>query len=493
MTLSTRPVCAAFAGHVSSRGSCVAIREPERDWTYGDLGQRSDEIGATLAAAGARRGACVALMLPNSGAFVASFFAIAGTGGVISPFNVRYREQELRYYLDDTRAAAIIVSADLLEVVGEAVATLDDPPSILEVAADGSSRWVRQGPSSGHTEAPDPALLHQYTSGSTGAPKRIIRTHAQLGYELEQLAASFDLCSDDRFLGAAPFSHVNGLVRSMMASMFVGGTLFPMPEFRRRPILDLITRERITYFGGVPYMYASLAETPIRGHVDLSSLRVAFSSSAPLLVDDNRRFADKYGLFVRQLYGSTETGTISVNLHPDAESKAATVGTPLAGVRFETRGDDGKAVPAGEEGEVAIASPTAIRAYDGTPEANRESFRDGFYLSGDLGRIDEDGYLTLTGRKKFLINRAGYKINPAEVEQLIQSHPKVKEVVVLGAPSRYGDEVVRCVLVAEETCTEEEIVEHCRHRIADFKVPSRIEFRDELPKSPTGKVLRSKL
>jgi long-chain acyl-CoA synthetase len=279
----------------------------------------------------------------------------------------------------------------------------------------------------------------------------------------------------------------------MMASMFVGGTLYPMPGFRRRPILDLIARERITYFGGVPYMVASLAETPVRGRLDLSSLRVAFSSSAPLLVDDNRRFAEKYGVFVRQLYGSTETGTISVNLHSDPESKAPTVGTPLAGVRFETLDDDGKAVPAGEEGEVAISSPWAIRAYDGNPEANRESFRDDFYLSGDLGRIDDDGCLTLTGRKKFLINRAGYKINPLEVEQAIQSHPKVKEVVVLGAPSRYGDEVVRCVLVAGEPCTEDEIVEHCRHRIADFKVPSRIEFRDELPKSSTGKVLRSKL
>ena len=165
----------------------------------------------------------------------------------------------------------------------------------------------------------------------------------------------------------------------------------------------------------------------------------------------------------------------------------------LLSALFFDMDDDGKAVPVGEEGEVAISSPWAIRAYDGNPEANRESFRDDFYLSGDLGRIDDDGCLTLTGRKKFLINRAGYKINPLEVEQAIQSHPKVKEVVVLGAPSRYGDEVVRCVLVAGEPCTEDEIVEHCRHRIADFKVPSRIEFRDELPKSSTGKILRSKL
>ena len=200
--------------------------------------------------------------------------------------------------------------------------------------------------------------------------------------ELERLSTAFRLSQDDRFLGAAPFSHVNGLVRTMMTSMFVGGALYPVPVFARRPVLDLMTRERITYFGAVPYMFAILARSPARGQVDLSGLRVAFSASAPLLPDDNRLFAEKYGSYVRQLYGSTETGTISVNLHDPASERLDSVGLPLSGVRIEIWDEDGRPVPPGEDGEVVIASPHAITAYDGNPEATAASFRDGFYLSG---------------------------------------------------------------------------------------------------------------
>jgi len=279
----------------------------------------------------------------------------------------------------------------------------------------------------------------------------------------------------------------------MMTSMFVGATLYPVPEFKRREVLEIITREKVTYFGAVPYMYVILAATPLRGEVDLSSIRIAFSSSAPLLPDNNRRFLAKYGIFVRQLYGSTETGTISVNIDPNVDECLESVGLPLEGMRIEVLDDEGKPRFTGQEGEVAIASPSAITAYDKNPEANAKSFRDGFYLSGDLGFKNERGYLTLTGRKKFLINRGGYEVNPVEVEQAIQSHPKIQEVVVLGAPTPHGDQMIRSVIVAHAPCTEAEIIEHCSSKIADYKIPSLIEFLDELPKSQTGKILRNKL
>jgi long-chain acyl-CoA synthetase len=236
-----------------------------------------------------------------------------------------------------------------------------------------------------------------------------------------------------------------------------------------------------------------LADTPPRGAVDLSSLRTVFSSSAPLLPEDALRFHARYGLYVRQLYGSTETGTISFNVHPNVEQCLESVGRPLPDVRLAILDENRHPLPVGEEGEVAIASPAAIRAYDGNPEASAASFADGFYLSGDLGRMAGDGALTLTGRKKFLINRGGFKVNPLEVERAILSHPKVREVAVVGAPGAHGDDIVRCVVVAREPCTAEEIMRHCATRIADFKIPSRIEFRDALPKTETGKVLRQKL
>jgi long-chain acyl-CoA synthetase len=472
----------------------LAVRA-ERDWTYAELRTWSEAITRTLAPQCRTPGRRVALMMPNCAGFAAAFYAIARAGGVIAPLNVRYRSQELVYYLGDTQATALIVPPDLLPIAREVMTTLAEPPAVLVVDDAGGCEVALAGGATGRPAAgaDSPALLHQYTSGSTGAPKRVIRTHAHLLFELERLARIFALDADDRLLGAAPFTHVNGLVRTMMTAMFVGGTLFPVREFRRREVLDLIARDRLTYFGAVPYMFVILADTPVRGAVDLSSLRTVFSASAPLLADDNRRFHAKYGHWIRQLYGSTETGTISVNRAADLAGSLASVGHPLPDVRVEVVDEHGHPLPAGSEGEVRIASPGAITGYDGNPAANAAAFRAGWYWSGDLGRTSADGALTLTGRTKFLINRGGFKVNPLEVEEAIASHAKVVEAAVVGAPGPHGDDVVRCVIVAREPCTADEIVAHCAARIADYKIPSRIEFRASLPKSDTGKLLRHQL
>jgi long-chain acyl-CoA synthetase len=492
--MSPATLADAFDATAARAPARLAVREA-RDWRYGALRAWSERVSAALAPYCALPGQRVGLMMPNSAAYVAAFYGIARAGGVIAPLNVRYRTQELVYYLGDTHATAVIVPPALLAIVEEVTATLAAPPAILVVDDEGGCNVACAGTAEGRPAggADSPPLLHQYTSGSTGAPKRVIRTHAQLLFELERLARLFALDADDRLLGAAPFTHVNGLVRTMMTSTYVGATLHPVREFRRREVLDLVTRERITYFGAVPSLFVILADTPLRGDVDLRSLRTVFSASAPLLPADNRRFREKYGHWIRQLYGSTETGTISVNLSADVAGTLASVGRPLPDVRFDVVDDAGRPVAAGEEGEVRIASPGAITSYDGNPEASAAAFRDGWYWSGDLGRLAADGSLTLTGRKKLLINRGGFKVNPLEVEEAIASHAKVREVAVVGAPGPHGDDVVRCVIVAAEPCTAEEIVAHCAARIADYKIPSRIEFRDALPKSETGKLLRHEL
>lgn len=496
MTIGATIIGDHFDRIARRRGAHPAVVEGERRLGYAEILARSEEVSRTLAPLYREPGERVGLMVPNSAAYVAAFFGIVRGGGVVAPLNVRYRSQELVYYLDDTQAAALVVTPELVAIAREALAASPRPPALVAIDAEGRCTVVAAGGGRDPTPAAgtdSPPLLHQYTSGSTGAPKRVIRTHAQLAYELERLAGAFAVGEDDRFLGAAPFTHVNGLVRSMLTSMWVGATLHPVREFKRREVLDLVTRARLTYFGGVPSMFVILADTPLRGDVDLSSLRTVFSASAPLLADDNRRFAAKYGMLARQLYGSTETGTISVNLDADLRDSLTTVGPPLDGVRVEVADERGAPLAAGAEGEVLIASPAAIRGYNGNPEANAASFRDGFYCSGDLGRKDARGHLTLTGRKKFLINRGGFKVNPLEVEEAIRAHPRVREVVVLAAPGPHGDDLVRAVIVVDGPCTAAEIVAHCAPRIADFKVPSRIEFADALPKSETGKILRSKL
>jgi long-chain acyl-CoA synthetase len=207
----------------------------------------------------------------------------------------------------------------------------------------------------------------------------------------------------------------------------------------------------------------------------------------------NQEFHERFGMYVRQLYGSTETGTISVNLSEDIENSLESVGTPIRGVEVEVLSDDGRVVDVEEMGEFAVRSPTAIKGYEGLDELNKGVFRNGYFFTGDLGRKDQNGLLYLVGRKKFFINKAGFKIDPREIEDLLERHPKVDEVVVVGIPRAYGDEKVKAVIIPNAPCTEQEVVDYCRGKIADFKVPSVVEFRDTLPKSPTGKIRRAML
>jgi long-chain acyl-CoA synthetase len=363
------------------------------------------------------------------------------------------------------------------------------------VDAPGEARQVDAGDD---LEAPaaggdSPPVLLLYTSGSTGRPKRVVRTHAHLAAEVETLLDVFEVSPADRFLGAAPFSHVNGLTRTMLSSVVGGATLYPVPRYSRRPVLRLLAGEKLTFFCGVPHMFILLAQTRTREEADVSNLRLVFCSSAPLTPQDNRSFHERYGIWVRQLYGSSETGTISMNDEPDPGRRLATVGRALPGVEVTVLTEEGQPAPPDAEGEIAIRSPFAITSYEGNEEATRKSFVDGLYLSGDVGTIDGEGFVSLVGRKSLMINRGGFKVNPYEVEEAIRQQPDVADVAVVGAPGPHGDQIVRAVVVAGGAVTAEEIAVFCRERIADYKVPSRIEFRDALPKSAAGKVLRHEL
>jgi long-chain acyl-CoA synthetase len=207
----------------------------------------------------------------------------------------------------------------------------------------------------------------------------------------------------------------------------------------------------------------------------------------------NRQFQDRFGMYVRQLYGSSETGTISVNMSAElGDYSLESVGRPISGVEVEVCSDDGEAISDNAVGEIAVKSRAAIQSY-GCEELDSGTFRNGYFLTGDLGRKDQDGLLFLVGRKKLFINKAGYKINPREVEELLESHPKIEEAIVIGVATPFGDQKVKAVLVTNAACSEQEVVNFCREKIADFKIPSLIEFTDGFPKSPTGKVRRELL
>jgi long-chain acyl-CoA synthetase len=500
MMRDVRTLSTAFLAAAEAHPHRAALIDRGRIYSYARLATAVHALAEELARAGIGRGDRVALVLPNGAEFVLAFFAITHVGGSAVPVSPSLEEPEIRALLGDARVSAVLTgdelrarcSAALHSACGlgeEAAIVVRDVERLSRVADHQSPRtaWPRT------VALPDDAALCLYSSGSTGRPKPVVRSHANLLYEIDRLIAAVGLSCDDRVLGAAPFSHVNGLVRSMLASLLAGATLMPVPQFERRTIGRMISEQALTVFIGVPFMFAVLAETGWPRPVDFSSLRLCISASAPLKSDTSRRFWQQHGIYVRQLYGTTETGTIAVNLSPDVEESLDSVGAPLEGVKVEIFSDDRRVRPVGAVGEVGIQSPAAARGYLGAPEQTRIAFAAGYFFPGDMGRKDREGRIYLVGRKSLFINRGGYKVNPREIEEILERHPKVKEAVVLGVGTEHGDEKVKGIVVVTEPCGAPEIIDFCRGKLAPFKIPSIVEFRSTLPKGPTGKTLRTKL
>ncbi len=478
-----------------NNASRTAILHPEGGGvTYASLAQGVAAVAASIETAGVRPGGRVAILLPNSLAFVMAYFGAVAAGAVVVPLNAMYQKNELLRFLKVCNVEVLVSNAAHEQLCRE-VLRCDNLPVQLELIEDTPAAPARPIELAGVMRSPAEGapLMIQFSSGSTGAPKQIARTHGNLLFELASLQRTLALTCEDRFLGVAPFSHVNGLTRSMLASLTCGAALCPLPRFERQVLSDAITGHRLTVFIGVPFHFAMLGRTRFREEPDFSSLRLCVSASAPLPRSVAGQFHQRFGHWVRQLYGSTETGTISVNVEADPGPHVATAGTPLPGVEVEVFSDSGAVAGVGELGEFAVKSPAAIRGYVDAEEANRESFRDGWFLTGDLGTRDGSGLLTLAGRKKFFINKGGYKIDPREIEELLESHPAVEEAVVIGVPTSYGDEKVTTVIVASAPLNAKEVIDFCEGKIAAFKVPSVIEFRDSIPKSPTGKIRRAML
>jgi len=479
-------------GVADQRGDAPALVDRGRVYGYRELFDAIESLAAHVAAPRREPPGRIALVCPNGADFVAAFFAILRSGGIVVPVNPALSVPELTALLGDARASQVVTTGALRDQAAaalrsacglgaEAVVTLDRRPPL---------GGAQPPPAEVSPHAP---ALYLYSSGSTGRPKRVERSHAGLLYETERLVGTLGLGPEDRILGVTPFTHINGLARSMVAAMLTGAALVTLPQFERRAVGRAIQEHAISVFIGVPFMFGMLADTRWPSPVDFSSLRWCFSASAPLRSETSRRFRERYGVYVRQIYGTTETGTIAVNLDPRVEESIESVGTPLEGVVVDILAEDGRVLPSGATGEIGIRSPAAAREYPGLPDETGAAFVGDYFLPGDIGHKDARSQIYLVGRKSLFINRSGYKVNPREVEAVLERHPKVREAAVVGVTTEYGDQKVKAVLVVSEPCRGHEIVEFCRGKIADFKVPSIVEFRPELPKSAAGKILRASL
>lgn len=467
--------------------------------TYGELAEEVERLAAGFAASGVTQGDPAALLFPNCPVFVIGFLALARLGAVAVPLGTDLKEEEIRAALEASGCRTLLADdrygplcLDLLRSghLQHAFLRGDRCSGI-----PGLNSLMTCGPPTRSIPFPPPEanLLQQFTSGTTGRPKRILRTHAHLLREATAFGATVGVTPDDRILAVVPLSHAHGLGNGLLAALRAGGTLVLQERFDRRETLRLLSRERITLFPAVPFMLSILADTRMSEPIDLSALRLCFTAGAPLRRETWVKVKDRLGIFLRQLYGSTETGALMINLEDDPEATAESVGRPLEGVRATVLNEAGVPLPPEVEGEVAVRSPAAAEWYIGPQGKTPLPGSDGWIRTGDLGRLDPDGRLYLTGRKGFLINVAGRKVNPVEVESVLSSHPGIREAVVVGIRDSYGEEAVKAVIVQRWPCTAEEIIAFCKERLADYKVPRALEFREAIPRCPAGKILRKYL
>jgi long-chain acyl-CoA synthetase len=296
-------------------------------------------------------------------------------------------------------------------------------------------------------------------------------------------------------MGCLPLFHVFGLTCGMNASVISGSTLTLLPRFDAGKALEMIGREKVTIFEGVPTMYSALLHHPDRASADVSSLRLCVSGGAALPVEVLRQFEEAFGCPILEGYGLSETSPVASFNHPDRERKAGSIGTPIAGVEMRAVDDSGADVPQGEVGEIAIRGHNVMKGYWGKPEATAAAIPDGWFRTGDLARIDEDGYFFIVDRKKELIIRGGYNVYPREIEEALHEHPAVAEVAVVGIPhDSLGEEVGAAVaLKPGATATPDELRAFAKARVAAYKYPRHVWLVDQLPKGPTGKILRREI
>ena len=477
-------------------------------FTYAQVDEISGRIASALQALGLERGDKVAVQLPNLPHFLFSYFAIMKAGLVMVPLNPLLKAQEVAYHLKDSDATVLITFEMFAEEalkgvqqVGTEIATYVVNLPGNDARPEGTKHFdelyfADDSRDIVPTEGDDTAVL-LYTSGTTGKPKGAELTHLNLYMNCTIAGELFGFRDDDIGVAVLPLFHVFGLSSVLNTSVRYGSTIVLIPRFELEPVVEAIEKHKATIFSGVPTMYYGLLDMDTSGR-DLSSLRTGVSGGAAIPGEVIRGFEEKFpGCVVLEGYGLSEsTSTTTFNI--DAEHrKVLSIGKPMWGVSVQVVDENDKPLPTGKDnvGEIVIRGHNIMKGYYKNPEATAEAFKGGWFHTGDLAYQDEDGFLFIVDRKKDLVIRGGYNVYPREVEEVLFEHPAVSEAAVIGRQDpKLGEEVLAFVsLRAGQQTTPDELVAFCKERLAAYKYPREVRIVDELPKGPTGKILKKEL
>jgi long-chain acyl-CoA synthetase len=470
-----------------------AIRMDDYLLTYAALDDAAARAAALLVDRGLRPGDRVGLMLPNVPAFAVIYFGALRAGLVVVPMNPLLKSREVEYYLGNSGAKVLFawhgfasegeLGAKAARVQFESVV----PGQFEQLVASFLPLQDVVG-----REDDDTAVI-LYTSGTTGKPKGAELTHGGLDRNREVSGRTLvQVSAEDVVMGCLPLFHVFGLTMALNLSVAGGACLTLVPRFDPAKALEVIGRDQVTVFEGVPTMYAAMLGQLGKAPYDVSSLRLCVSGGAALPVEVLRGFEEAFGCIILEGYGLSETSPVASFNHPDKERKAGSIGTPIEGVQMRVVDGSRTVRPPGEVGEIEIRGHNVMKGYWGNPEATAATIRDRWFATGDLARTDEDGYFYIVDRKKDLIIRGGYNVYPREVEEVLYEHPAVAEAAVVGIPNELlGEEIGAAVaLKTGAHAAPEELIAFVQERLAAYKYPREIWIVDALPKTETGKILR---
>ena len=499
---------------------------------YRELNDMVNRFADCLYSFGIKKGDSVAILLPNVIPCVVAYYAIIKLGGIAVMNNPLYSDRELEYQFNNS-GAKLLITLDLLgkrmiglrpktkikEIIYTSIGDyLPFPKNILfplvgkkkglaadVPRADNVFRW-KEALSKNYTQAPKVKLsfedvaMYQYTGGTTGVSKGVMLTHANLSTQVQQVRAWFPKFNKggEIMLGALPFFHVFGLTVAMNFSIYMGWGDILVPKPQPEQLLEAIGKFKPTFAPLVPTMYIGMLNHPNIDKTDMTSIKGCFSGSAPLPVEIIRDFEKKTGAVIVEGFGMTESSPVThVNPFAGGKRKAGSIGLPISNTESRIVDlNDGKTdLPVGEIGELIVKGPQVMKGYWNMPGETSETLADGWLHTGDIAKMDPEGYFYIVDRKKDMIISGGYNVYPRDVEEVFFEHPKVQEATAIGIPHPIRGESVKVfvVLKESETATMEELIEHCKKSLATYKLPTEIEFRKELPKTNVGKILKKNL
>ena len=479
-------------------GEKTALVQDHNRYTYECLKSATEQIAFYLREQGIRPGDRIAVYMPNRPEWVAAYYGIIRLGAVVVCASAAYKQKELQHLLNDSLVSMVITCEELLNQVPER----DAVPGVKDVVVWENDRVLAsifeiRSVTHRHFSPVDCGLNDEcailFTGGTTGIPKGAMLTHRNILFSAQNVCYHERAVPDDVALCFLPLNHVFGGNHIMNSTLYGCGTLVLHKSFDMDQVLSSIQSEKITRFYSVPTVFIRLLNTK-NSHKYLESLTYCFSAATSMASEIVRQWQEKFSLTIHEAYGMTETSSL-VTFNHLYHHKVGSVGTPAGVVEVKIVGDDHKEVPHGETGEIIIRGPNIMKGYFNKVEETEKVLRNGWLYSGDVGRLDEDGYLYIVDRIKDIIISGGLNVYPTEVEEILYTHGTVEECAVVGMPHKeYGEAVTAFVKIKKgRICAENDLIRFCKEKIASYKVPKNVKIVDELPKSPAGKILKREI